>query len=228
MYLTTLQQWLRQLFQTGNSGLPQFGQPRRLETQNAGTRNRGFEPRRVRFYIFFFWVVRNCLLLSFLGILNVLRLKMDAESQRPQQNKALHGFEVGNGLALGLKTRHYQCVFSFFFSSIVIFYILNCLRSYCVRIGATIRFRERGVGANEPKRCNMRRLGCKWVFFLKILLIFVYSKVSKVGYRVNERLTRLWGLRDGDIGANGPKRCNMHRLGYWWFFFFLYCIFFTY
>ena len=114
----------------------------------------------------------------------------------------------------------------FFFPLLYFFYILNCLRSYCVCIGATIRFRERGVGANEPKRCNMRRLGCKWVFFFLILLIVVYSKVSKVLDSVYERLTRLWGLRDGDIGANGPKRRNMHRLGYQSvFFFFLYCNF---
>ena len=51
-------------------------------------------------------------------------------------------------------------------------------------------------------------------FFSLILLLFVYPKVSKVIYSVNERLTRPRGLWDGDTGANGPKRCDMHRLGY--------------
>ena len=46
---------------------------------------------------------------------------------------------------------------------------------------------------------------------------FYYSTVfslSKVGIGVYERFTRLRGLRDGCVGENGPKLCDMRRLGH--------------
>ena len=126
----------------------------RLETQNAGTRNRGFEPHWVRFFIFFFFFFGCTELLPSIifRYIECPTLKMyrhlrqlfepnpkrhvfpvvweisvdfnetpngDIELQRPQQNKVLHGLEVGNGLAMGLKTRHvlnpwYVFSFSFF------------------------------------------------------------------------------------------------------------------
>ena len=48
-------------------------------------------------------------------------------------------------------------------------------------------------------------------FFLVILLFFLCDKVESSVY---ERITAAKGLRDGCVRENGPKRCDMRRLGY--------------
>ena len=69
-------------------------------------------------------------------------------------------------------------------------------------------------------------------FFFFILLFFLCTKLE---FSVYERFTPRRGLRDGCVQENGPKRCNMRRLGHLFylclfyffiFIFFLYCFFF--